>query len=127
MSLKDITASVQSQVMDNEAGVRTKKKNLNKKTNTGTKSVKDKPGNVIKKRPAAYMKTRSTDDDSLIYRPAKTWKTPRYYGEQTIYTDTINKVWRIKPGCGRRDHKKIGFGKKPREQWAKVVEHVKGV
>ena len=81
MSLKDITASVQSQVMDNEAGVRTKKKNLkvssDKKTNTDTKSVKDKPSNVIKKRPAACMKTRSTDDDSLICRPAKTWKTPR--------------------------------------------------
>ena len=121
MSLKDITASVQSQVMDNEAGVGTKKKKL-KVSNTGTKSVKDKPGNVIKKRPAAYMKKRSTDD-ALIYRPAKT--TPRYYGEQTIYTDTITKKWRIKPGCGRRDHKMIAFGKKPREQWAKVVEWVK--
>ena len=71
------------------------------------------------------MKTRSRDDDSLTDRPAKT--KPRYYGEQTIYTDTIKQVWRIKPGCGRRDHKMIAFGKKPREQWAKVVEHVKGV
>ena len=130
MSLKDITASVQSQVMDIEAGVRTKKKNLkvssDKKTKTGTKSVKDKPGNVMK-RPAACMKTRSKDDDSLIYRPVKDWKTPRYYGETTIYTDTRSKEWRIKPGCGRRDHMKFVFGKKPREQWANVVKCVKEV
>jgi len=107
-----------------KGNIKSVKKKTKKETKKETKSVKDKAGSVMK-RPAARTSTRSKDDDSLIYRPVKDSSSPRYYGEITIYTDTIKNVWRVKPGCGVRVHKKIGFGEKPREQWAKVVKWVK--
>ena len=98
----------------------------NMKQKKETKTVKDKAGSVMK-RPAARTSTctRSKSDDSLTYRPVKDSCSPRYYGEVTIYTDKIQNRWRIKPGRGVRVHKKMVFGDKPREQWAKVVKWVK--
>ena len=135
LSMKDLTLKIQTEVMGKGTGLKAitdgvvKKgnvKSVKKKTKkeNETKSVKDKAGSVMKK-PAAHTSTRPTDDDSLTYRPVKDSRSPRYYGEVTIYTDKIQNRWRIKSGCGVRVHKKIVFGDKPREQWAKVVEWVK--
>ena len=128
LSLKALTLKIQSQVMGKGTSAAPLKKgnvkSVQKKTKKGPKSVKDMAGSLMN-RPAARTSKRSKDDDSLIYRPVKDSSSPRYYGEITIYTDTNNNVWRIKSGCGVRIHKKIAFGKKPREQWAKVVKWVK--
>ena len=137
--MKDLTLKIQTEVMGKQTGLKAitdgvvKKgnvKSVKKKTKkeNETKSVKDKAGSVMK-RPAARTSTcsstRSKSDDSLTYRPVKDSCSPRYYGEVTIYTDKIQKLWRIKPGYGVRVDKKIRFGDKPREQWAKVVKWVK--
>ena len=135
--MKDLTLKIQTEVMGKGTGLKAitdreapspkaplvKKGNI--KTKKEIKSVKDKAGSVMK-RPAARTSTctRSKSDDSLTYRPLKD-SSPRYYGEVTIYTDNIQKLWRIKPRPGVRVDKKIRFGDKPREQWAKVVEWVK--
>ena len=138
--MKDLTLKIQTEVMGKQTGlkaitdgvvkkgnVKSVKKKTKKETKKETKSVKDKAGSVMK-RPAARTSTcsstRSKSDDSLTYRPVKD-SSPRYYGEVTIYTDIIQNLWRIKPGRARRDHKKIVFGDKPREQWKKVVKWVK--
>ena len=138
--MKDLTLKIQTEVMGKGTGLKAitdrdapnakaplvKKGNM--KQRKETKTVKDKAGSVMK-RPAARTSTcsstRSESDDSLTYRPVKDSCEPRYYGEVTIYTDIIQNLWRIKPGRARRDHKKIVFGDKPREQWAKVVKWVK--
>ena len=53
MSLKDLTARIQSQVMGNETGLKTKKGNLKlaakKKTKKDTNSVKNQAGNLMNK------------------------------------------------------------------------------
>ena len=138
--MKDLTLKIQTEVMGKGTGLKAitdreapspkaplvKKGNM--KQRKETKTVKDKAGSVMK-RPAARTSTcsstRSESDDSLTYRPVKDSCEPRYYGEVTIYTDIIQNLWRIKPGRARRDHKKIVFGDKPREQWKKVVKWVK--
>ena len=131
--MKDLTLKIQTEVMGKGTGLKAitdreapspkaplvKKGNI--KAKKETKTVKDKAGSVTK-RPAART---SKSNDSLTYRPVKDSCEPRYYGEVTIYTDKIQNLWRIKPGYGVRVDKKIRFGDKPREQWAKVVKWVK--
>ena len=71
------------------------------------------------------MRTKKRVDDSFEYRTAKDYNKPRFYGEKTLYTDTINQKWRIKPGKGRRDHKMFSFRTDPRATWNDVVKALK--
>jgi len=59
--------------------------------------------------------------DALKYNPH--WKAgPRKFGCVTVYTDTRNELYRIKPGIGRRDHTMRKWGS---ESWLDVVKIVK--
>ena len=61
--------------------------------------------------------------DALKYNPR--WKAgPRKYGCVTVYTDTRSKLYRIKPGKGRRDHTMRKWGN---ESWRDVVKIVKAL
>ena len=85
------------------------------------------------KKAAAPSKPKASDVEKFLkevqgklpYRDPKKHE-PRYIGEITIYTDTKLKIWRIKPGCGRRDEKKVSFRKEPRVQWQSVLKKVAG-
>jgi hypothetical protein len=84
-------------------------------------SLKTKPAGLdVKKKPTSDKKL-----GSFTYRTAQECNTPRYYGEQTVYTDTGRCVWRIKPGPSRRDDTKIGYLHDPREKWDMVVKILK--
>ena len=53
---------------------------------------------------------------------------PRYYGSVTVYTDTKNNLWRVKPRPGVRVEKKFVWksdGAENRDQWANLVAYVK--
>ena len=88
--------------------------NTNKKDNA---SAVKKGGKTVEKKKGA--------GDSFEYRTAKDFNKPRHYGGKTLYTDTIRKMWRIKPGKERRGHKMFSFKKDPRDTWNDVVKALK--
>ena len=55
---------------------------------------------------------------------------PRYYGSVTVYTDSVNNLWRVKPGPGERVHKMFHMKAteaESRKQWATVFAYVKSL
>ncbi len=55
---------------------------------------------------------------------------PRYYGSVTVYTDSKNNVWRVKPSPGGRVEKKFKMsddGAENRGQWKTLVAYVKSL
>ena len=55
---------------------------------------------------------------------------PRYYGSVTVYTDSVNHLWRVKPGPGERVHKMFHMKAteaESRKQWATVFAYVKSL
>lgn len=91
----------------------------------GGKAVKEKGGKQTVKKGGTTVEQTKRGDDSFEYRTAKDYNKPRYYGEKTLYTDTIKQKWRIKPGKGRRDHKMFAFKTDPRATWNDVVKALK--
>ena len=83
------------------------------------KVAKKESGPVTKDSGEENAKTR----DALKYNPR--WKAgSRKYGCVTLYTDTTNKLYRIKPGKGKRDHTMRKWGN---ESWRDVVKIVKAL
>jgi hypothetical protein len=52
---------------------------------------------------------------------------PRRFSDITIYTDTVNKTFRVKPGVGRRDHTQFGYASDSRQAWREVVKLAKKI
>jgi len=100
------------------------------KATTGKVVKNPTTGKVVKnhtKKPAAYVDKPLDKMDSLTWRPQ--WKSgARLYGCVTIYVDTESKCWRVKPGPGRRDERKVSFASgQNADKWQKVVDHVKSL
>ena len=52
---------------------------------------------------------------------------PRHYGKCTVYTDVGNRLWRVKPDKGRRDHKMFNWKETPQDSWRSLVKYVKEI
>jgi len=98
-----------------------------KKTAPVKKAAAILKGKVAKKESGPVTKDSGEEKaktwDALKYNPR--WKAgSRKYGCVTLYTDTTNKLYRIKPGKGRRDHTMRKWGN---ESWRDVVKIVKAL
>ena len=85
----------------------------------------------VLKRPAAAPTAGSPARSKAILRRVQQGlpytsknKKPVHIMSVTVFTDTLNKRWRIKPGCGRRDEKMVAYRNEPRIAWARVQEKV---
>ena len=80
------------------------------------------------KKPAASANATVKVRDDLNYDPK--WKSgARYYGCSTLYVDNGRGMWRVKPGCGRRDDRKFKFGTAENKVavWRELAAHVKSI
>ena len=59
-------------------------------------------------------------DDSLAYR-GTAYATVRYYKNSTIYLDSKNCLWRLKPSFASRTTHKKSFKVNPKQAWAELV------
>jgi hypothetical protein len=85
----------------------------------------------ILKRPAAAPAAASPARSKAILRQVQQGmpftsknRKPVHFMSVTVFTDTLNKRWRIKPGCGRRDEKMVAYRNEPRVAWARLQEKV---
>ena len=72
--------------------------------------------NTITKKP-------KTGTDSITY-PGTKRREALKYGPATVFWDTINNCWRVKPCPGSRCVKNYKFTNKPKKQWETVVKPV---
>jgi hypothetical protein len=83
-----------------------------------------KSDTILKSKP----KGESHNNSELLYKAGASG--PRYYNSATVYTDTKNSMWRVKPCPGVRVEKKFAWKSESadnRDQWAKLVAHVKSL
>jgi hypothetical protein len=81
-----------------------------------------------KAQPEATDKQSQNEFQKLVYKAGA--HLPRYYGSVTVYTDTKNEVWRVKPCPGSRSEKKNNWradGGDNRKQWETLVGYVKSL
>ena len=85
----------------------------------------------ILKRPAAAPAAASPARSKAILRQVQQGmpftsknRKPVHFMSVTVFTDTLNKRWRIKPGCGRRDEKMVSYRNGPRVAWLTLQERV---
>ena len=103
-----------------------------------SKKAKTKQSSAPMKKPAAA--TTKPQSSKKIESPANSSKNasfefvhpvkkqkPRRFNDVTIYTDTVNKKFRVKPGVGRRDHTQFSYACDSREAWRKAVKLVKEI
>ena len=105
--------------------IQNKLASLNAKGAT-SKIGKTKPGNTtaLKKKTAGNGLKKMHGSGALDFCGTKN-VGPRHHGECTIYTDVVTHLWRVKPGKGRRDHKKFSFTEFPQLQWKELVKYAK--
>jgi hypothetical protein len=83
-----------------------------------------KSDTILKSKPKGEPHNKS----ELLYKAGASG--PRYYNSATVYTDTKNNMWRVKPCPGVRVEKKFAWKSESsdnRDQWAKLVAHVKSL
>jgi hypothetical protein len=85
----------------------------------------------VLKRPAAAPAAASPARSKAILRQVQQGmpytsknRKPVHFMSVTVFTDTLNKRWRIKPGCGRRDEKMVSYRIEPRVAWLTLQERV---
>jgi hypothetical protein len=69
----------------------------------------------IRKRPAAAPDDRAKCPDTSAHHK------PIHIGRCTIFCDTVNELWRVKPAPGSRRTHMLKWGARPREAWERVL------
>jgi hypothetical protein len=86
-------------------------------------TLKSKPNGKTNTEPVAEK-----EFSNLLYKIGQ--HVPRYYGSVTVYTDSKNNLWRVKPSPGVRVEKKFKMrddGAENRGQWKTLVAYVKSL
>ena len=90
-----------------------------KKVKTG--KMDDGNGDEVKQSDVKKALTRARQN--LPYKKGHK-DFPRYLDHVTVYSSKAKKMWRVKPGCGRKDEKLIPWATDPRVKWEKVLTEV---
>ena len=114
-------------------GAKTKKAMKKRKAKSGPSAKKKKKSKAHTKAKKTAKKVHKKSVhvatmDALPFR--KGAHGPRYYGSVTVYTDSVNNLWRVKPGPGERVHKMFHMKAteaESRKQWATVFAYVKSL
>ena len=119
--MKSMTSKGKVTCMKSKAG-----KSKAGKSKDVEKCMKSGAPTTCKKEKLVQRDVREKNPSMLTFKkPGKCG--PRYYGKCTVYTDVVNRLWRIKPDKNRRDHKMFAWKETPQDSWQSLVKYVKKI